>query len=88
MSEAATLRLYCTCGVDITDSQAPSCSACQGKPPESDERNRAATILRESGDVIPAALRGPLHAVRDSSEVPGTLRGVMEFVDQWLENRK
>jgi hypothetical protein len=48
------------------------------------ERKRAAAILRKHGDEIPAALRAPLMAVRDGTEVPGTLEGVMEFADEWL----
>ena len=55
---------------------------------EQDERKRAGELLRQHGDSIPASLRAPLGAVRDGTEVPGTLEGVMEFADEWLEKEK
>jgi hypothetical protein len=52
---------------------------------EKEERSRAGNVLRSYADKIPSSLRAPLMAVRDGTEIPGTLEGVMEFVDQWLE---
>ncbi len=55
---------------------------------EADQRRRAGILLRRHGDSIPASLRSPLMAVRDSTEVAGTLEGVMEIVNQWLQDKE
>lgn len=48
------------------------------------ERKRAGQFLRDHGERLPAALRGPLAAVRDGTEIPGTADAIMDFADQWL----
>jgi hypothetical protein len=55
---------------------------------EESERERAGNVLREYADEIPSSLRAPLMAVRDATELPDTLDGIMEFVDEWLAGRK
>ena len=50
-------------------------------------QEKAEMLRRQLGNLCPAALRAPLRAVQDGTELPGTARDILDMAEFCLKKR-